>query len=76
MPTTKEMFADVESDAGARADLLEKLQKALADSIARHDSGIDGFEKRVGIIKGAGPGKRDDADRLARRGMALPGLDR
>jgi hypothetical protein len=66
LPSTKEMFADVENDAGARADRLEKLQKALKGSIERHDSGVDGFERKVGIVKGAGPGQRDSADHLAR----------
>lgn len=60
------MFADVANDPAARADRLEKLQKALKASIDRHDTGFDGFEPRIGIVKGAGPGKRDDADRLVR----------
>jgi hypothetical protein len=76
VPSTKELFADSES-VEERAGKLDALRKSLADSIARHDSGEDGFisateaaksgaDSRVGIVRGAGPGKRAAADKLAR----------
>ncbi len=66
MPTTKEMFSDVENDAAARASRLESLQKAIGASIERHDKKIDSFTPKLGIIKGGGSGPSDRADRLMR----------
>jgi hypothetical protein len=76
MPNTNELFTDAGS-VEDRANRLEALKKALSDSIARHDAGVDGFisakeakaqgtDGRVGIVKGAGPGAADKAEKLAR----------
>jgi hypothetical protein len=76
MPDTKELFLDADS-VEQRASRLESLRKALADSIARHDTGQDSFisakeakamgnPDRIGIIKGGGTGNQDRAAKLAR----------
>lgn len=72
MPSTKEMFADVESAAG-RADRLEALKEALAKSIARRDTKRDGFVTlkeaeqmgvNAGIQRGVSSGDADKAAKL------------
>lgn len=75
MPDTKELFVDAKG-VDERASRLSALQKALAESIARHDAGTDAFvsakeakasgTERVGILKGMGTGRSDKADKLAR----------
>lgn len=85
MPSTKEMFADVENDAAARAARLEDLKGSLRKSIARRDSKVDGFVTlkeaeqlgvNAGIQRGASEGSNDRLAALeaaARRFKAMSG---
>src|SRR5215469_1531514 len=88
MPSSlkQQMFSDATS-AAERNDRLEDLKKALAESVARHDEGTDGFMPakdaeragvNAGIQKGRGPGRVKQAghlDALAERlGTIAKGL--
>lgn len=85
MPSTAEMFADVENDASARASRLEALKGSLRKSIDRRDKKVDGFITlkeaeqlgvNAGIQRGADSGARDRMavlERAAERFKAMSG---
>jgi len=67
--STADMFSDAR-DVSERGERLEALKKALDESLKRHDSGADGFERKHGLMKGLGSGNgstQRNIERLAER---------